>query len=169
MLKLIIGSVMVVLLVTAAFAQTVFRRVGPQEANDTGSSIGSPADAINQTWIFNQSPAIDHLTGSNIIVGGDLKGSGGRSDDPILYSDANGKLTEEPKQVCHRVIDNTMVYAVNCAAMASTEYVCPKNGEPCYSFYKIEPAFMGCGRVTKEVCGPPEMFHDEDPRVQVGK
>ena len=73
------------------------------------------------------------------------------------------------KQVCHTVVDNTMTYAVNCAAMASTEYVCPKNGEPCYSFYKIEPAFMGCGRVTKEVCGPPEMFHDEDPRVQVGK
>ena len=73
------------------------------------------------------------------------------------------------KQVCHTVVDNTMTYAVNCAAMASTEYVCPKNGEPCYGFYKIEPAFMNCGRVTKEVCGPPEMFHDEDPRTQVNE
>lgn len=63
MLKLIIGSVMVVLLVTAAFAQTVFGRVGPQEANDTGSSIGSPADAINQT-----PPVIDHMTGMPMTI-----------------------------------------------------------------------------------------------------
>ena len=119
-----------------AFAQTVFGRVGPQEANDNNGAV-----AYDDGMLHESPPTIDHTTGDAVRV----------------------------KQVCHTVVDNTMTYAVNCAAMASTEYVCPKNGEPCYSFYKIEPAFMGCGRVTKEVCGPPEMFHDEDPRVQVGK
>jgi hypothetical protein len=70
------------------------------------------------------------------------------------------------KQVCHTVWDDTIVYTVNCGAFISTEYVCPKNGEPCYTFYKADPAFRNCGRATKEVCGPPEMFHDEDPTTQ---
>jgi hypothetical protein len=69
--------------------------------------------------------------------------------------------TTKPGQVCRRVWDDSVVEAIGCGNPYPTGYSCPLDGSPCSAEYA--PADPNCGRVTKLVCAPQEMFHAASP------
>jgi hypothetical protein len=73
---------------------------------------------------------------------------------------ASVALSDE-RHVCRQVWDDSQMLLVNCNVLAGSvrKIVCPVDGSPCEEvLVEFQPKTKNCGRATKTVCGPPEMF-----------
>lgn len=88
-------------------------------------------------------------------------------NDLMLYGQTQPpEPREEPKpdEVCRQVWDNTRILTIGCMQAIEHVYICPSDGRPCEQVMRMGDS--NCGRVTKTVCGPPEMFQGDASPIE---